>query len=314
MTPNHQPKNNTPYEVYKSQTAVAERKGHKINLVFKALPGRVIQEGRRYVEGVSSGIGVDGHQERMTLKAIEGFMQQAQQGDVFLFADIHGIKASQDIGVLVDARIEPNGDWWTKYRIYDELDQNVGPNKLEVCNTVWAQMNGLPPYSHPQTRGFSVEGHIPPGGLISANKDGGERVMDAMVLHGVVLVEYPAYQPSIAQAVTKALDEISMEGPHTLESKMHEERLERLLMERKVRLDEVLDETIEDIMQDPTITDRRNALVAVFNEYRDKMVEILMPQAATIVPQPLPSNIENSDVVIKDFQSTLLKFNKHFGG
>ena len=160
---------------------------------------------KRYLKGVSSGIKIDGHGERMTEKCIKSFMDQANSGDVLLYPDIHGIKQSEDIGILTKASVSPIGDWETEYKLYDESD-GVGQNKLEVIDTIWKQLNGIAPYSKPLQKGFSIEGFIPDAGVQMSQT--GKRVIDNVELDGVVLVPRPAYQDSVANAVYKALGEL----------------------------------------------------------------------------------------------------------
>ena len=63
---------------------------------------------RRYLKGVASGIAVDGHGERMTEKAINRMQEQANSGEVLLYADKHGVAYTEDIGKLVKAQIDPS--------------------------------------------------------------------------------------------------------------------------------------------------------------------------------------------------------------
>ena len=69
---------------------------------------------RRYVCGIASGTQVDGHGERMTEKCIKSFMEQANSGDILLYPDPHGIKSTDDIGILKKANILGDGDWYTE--------------------------------------------------------------------------------------------------------------------------------------------------------------------------------------------------------
>lgn len=167
---------------------------------------------RRYLRGISSGVKFDAHEERMTEKCVKSFMNQANAGNVLLYPDIHGIKSSEDIGILVNASIEPNGDWLTEYRLYDEMD-GVDSVSTQKADKLWKQVNGLAPYRFPMKKGFSIEGFVPDGAIISARKsDSGmltNRVIDDVQLDGVVVVPRPAYKDSIANAVYKALGEIN---------------------------------------------------------------------------------------------------------
>lgn len=174
--------------------------GNGTSSVEKSLGGTK----RRYIEGVASGVDIDGHGERMTDNAINSFMRQANSGDLLLYADVHGIKSSEDIGILDKAEILPNRDWFVSFRLYDSSD-GIASRNLEIADMIWKQVNGLPPYSTPREKGFSVEGTIPDGKIKEVTTDG-KRVIDDIELDGVVIVPKPAYQASIAQAVMKAID------------------------------------------------------------------------------------------------------------
>src|SRR5690242_12360893 len=154
----------------------------------------------RWLEGVTSGTGLDGHGERMTERCIESFRRQAKSGDVLLYAGKHDVNYTEDIGRLAEHSIDEAMDWHTAYRLHE----GIGPVKQEVVDTVWAQANGLPPYTKPRGFGFSIEGDIPDGGILYMD-EAGRRVIDDVRLTGVVLVRNPAYRTSVAHAVMKAL-------------------------------------------------------------------------------------------------------------
>lgn len=161
----------------------------------------------RYLRGISSGVKVDGHGEKMTEKCIKSFSEQAKSGDILLYADRHDVNYTDDIGLLCDHDILPNNDWMTEYRLYDESD-DVGTNTIERSSKLWKQINGLPPYTRPRQKGFSVEGSLDREKDIIKYGSGGERVMNNVVLDGVVVVPRPAYEDSVANAVYKALEEM----------------------------------------------------------------------------------------------------------
>ena len=54
---------------------------------------------RRYLCGIASGLKIDEHGERMTKKCIDSFMKQANSGEILLYPDAHGIKATEDVGL-----------------------------------------------------------------------------------------------------------------------------------------------------------------------------------------------------------------------
>lgn len=247
------------------------------------------QEGelkRRYLEGVSSGTSEDGHGERMTENCIKSFQDQAGSGNILLYEGQHGVNFVDDIGKLVRAEIMPNGDWKTTYRLYDKAD-GMGPNTMEKVDKVWRQVNGLPPYVSPEGKpwpkqlGFSIEGEIPDGGILTMD-DTGKRVMDNVLLDGTVLVGRPAYRTSIAHAVYKALGETP---PWVVENNMKkhlrqaiddEERKENYFRRRN-QIDDALNDEIENIMSLGENTAER--LDMLLDEYKALMIELITDSA-----------------------------------
>jgi hypothetical protein len=172
--------------------------------IEKSIQGRK----SKYLVGVASGIDEDAHGEHLTPNCIASLVKQAQEGDVLLFADVHGIKESEDIGIMTDFKVLPNKDWEVEFRLYDESD-GVGRDCLDKINKLWAQLNGLPPYTQPRQKGFSIEGFIPDNQVLQYKKQQHGQI-DDMVLEGVVVVPRPAYQNSVVQAIQKSVDEIRL--------------------------------------------------------------------------------------------------------
>ena len=242
---------------------------------------------RRFLEGASSGIKVDGHGERMTSKAIESFQRQAQSGDLLLYPAIHGIKFNKDIGILVDSKILENGDWWTSYRMYDDFDTNIGRANIDDAKTCWAQIVGLPPYSKPKERGFSIEGHVPEDAIISKKIDGQgnyyHRVIDDVVLEGVVLVSVPAYGPSMARSVYKALGELLPIAKQSIEQKVfksiteiiNENELEEKYYSTRFKIEDALEKSLKAVLR---INDgrERDRISSVMKGYSDAITNLIL--------------------------------------
>ncbi len=259
---------------------------------------------RRYLEGVSSGLSVDAAGERMTERAVKGFHEQANSGDILLYAGKHGVDFFDDIGKLVHSSILPNGDWQTRYRIYDALDfpevsvpPHIGRDTLERCDKIWKQVCGLPPYTKPKQKGFSVEGIVPDANLLTMDSTG-RRQMDRVDLDGVLLVGRPAY-PSVARAVYKALGIISPEDLRgTLARGLAEEVVAKADAEgyydQYYRVQGALDERVNRIMN-MNSPERADMLRTLFAEYGDLMVDLTM-RSETVFRDILP---EGSSVVRK---------------
>jgi hypothetical protein len=255
---------------------------------------------RRYLRGISSGPQLDQHEERMTQECIDDFMRQANEDDILLYVDLHGFGATEDIGILTKAEVLDNGDWYTEYRLFDSAD-DPGTFKLETIETVWKQMNGLPPYTKAKKRGFSIEGDIPDDGIVSAEVDEKgnliKRVLRRVDLTGVVLVPKPAYKPSVASAVYKALGEMSPKKREAvkktiqgvLRQKVDQENAERDYYETKWKLIDALDEVITGIMKKKD-TDKEEQLNVAFDEFKSMMVIAIMEAQSMFLDEDDLSN------------------------
>lgn len=239
---------------------------------------------RRYIRGISSGILMDGDGERMTMNAIESMHKQAQSGDVLFYSGKHGVDFADDIGILTDSSIVNGQDWFTEYRLYDESD-GVGAGTLEKADKVFRQVSGLPPYTKPKEYGFSIEGLIPDGAIISSRKtrDGiKNRVIDHVDLQGVVLVSKPSYA-NVAAAIYKALGELHPSGAEKLhkdfqssfQAQLQNEEMRDSFYRQQYRMNDALMDSIEKIM---LINDGRNRerLSILFEEYSPAMIELIL--------------------------------------
>ena len=249
-----------------------ENRGH---IVEKDIQGKK----RRYIRGITSGVAVDGHGEKITNECIKSFQQQANAGDILLFAGKHGVDYTDDIGRLEHSEILPNLDWMTEYRLYD-TDDGVGQNTLERADKAWRQVSGLPPYKTPKQFGFSIEGFIPDDGIIAMDQEG-RRVINKINLDGVVMVPRPAYQTSIAQSIYKALDErspwnVEKEMSRDFKNKIQADELENSYFRKRFQFQDLLENEIEKIMCNPHIGDKKETLSKLFNEYKEAMMELIL--------------------------------------
>jgi hypothetical protein len=159
---------------------------------------------RRYLAGIVSGLQEDAHGEHVTQRCIESMCRQADSGDILLYADKHDVAESDDIGIMTAFKVLENGDWYGEFRLYDESD-GVDDASIQKANKLWAQVNGLPPYTRPRRKGFSIEGDIPDDAVLQEKKvDLG--IIDDIILKGVVAVPEPAYQDSYIHSIYKAFN------------------------------------------------------------------------------------------------------------
>lgn len=233
----------------------------------------------RYLQGVASGSKIDGTGERITENAIKGMQSQAESGEILLYADRHDVRYTEDIGKLVESKILVNGDWFCTFMLYD-ASHGVGEKTLETIDKLWKQVNGLPPYEKKRQMGFSVEGYISDGGILKMETDG-RRVIDEVILEGVITTPRPAYQDSIATAVYKALDEqppwmIKKSISSTLLSKIEAEKSQDNFYKISWRLRDALDEEIEKIMSQNMEGQEVDALSVLFDEYKNLMIPSIL--------------------------------------
>lgn len=252
---------------------------NKSHIVEKEMNGKK----RRYLKGITSGVAVDGHGEKITNNCIKSFQQQANAGDILLYAGKHGVDYTDDIGRLEHSEILPNLDWLTEYRLYDEED-GVGQNTLERADKAWRQSAGLPPYKSPKQFGFSIEGFIPEDGIIAMDQEG-RRVIDKIQLDGVVMVPRPAYQTSIAQSIYKALDErspwnVEKEMSRDFKNRIQADELENSYFRRRFQFQDLLENEIDKIMCNAHIGDKKETLNKLFDEYKDAMMELILNSAS----------------------------------
>lgn len=234
---------------------------------------------RRYLAGISSGLNVDSHGERMTQKCIDSFIKQANSQDILLYPDIHGIKSSEDIGLLTKMEILSNGDWYTEYRLYDDHDQ-VDTMSVDRANKLWKQLKGLPPYSKPKQKGFSIEGIIPEH-AIKLNKNGevDTSIIDDILLDGVIVVPRPAYKDSVITAIYKALGQTTPERENsireTLAERIKQKDIGEEYYKQKYEYQDALESMLELIMGKKN-NNKEQELKVLFDEYSILMVELLL--------------------------------------
>lgn len=253
----------------------------KLHVAEKSVDGTK----RRYLKGIASGMRVDAHGERLTPNCIKDIQSQAMSGDILLYPDVHGIRGTDDIGILENSEISPDGDWIIEPRLYDLVD-NVGSNTLERVDKLWRQLNGYPPYTTPKQKGFSIEGYIPDEGILEMSDDG-RRVIDKVILDGVVVVPRPAYTTSIANAIYKALGEVP---PGQLEkvknifkSLATTEELTNNYFKKKFHFQDVLENEIERVMNTLSLPDKPTVLKSLFEGYQETMIDLILKSKGVFI-------------------------------
>lgn len=269
---------------------------------------------RRYLCGISSGINIDAHGERVTKSCIESMLSQFNSGDLLLYPDPHGIRSSEDIAILEKAEITPNYDWYTEYRLYDASD-GVPQNKLDTIDTLWKQTCGLPPYKRPKQKGFSIEGVIPPDGILEAQKDQfgnlTKRVIDKIYLDGAIYCPRPAYKSSVVTAVYKALGELSPDRITNLQKsiggrlreQMQKEDMENSFYKKRWELRDALDSEIVKIMRKDDIA-KSEQVDILFNEYHELMKSLILQSESLFMRD------EQTNDIVSPYNSAINKSNK----
>lgn len=263
---------------------------------------------RRYLCGISSGINIDAHGERITKSCIDSMLEQCNSGDLLLYPDVHGIRASEDIGILDKAEIISANDWYTEYRLFDkydfENDENPPLEKLATIDTLWKQTHGLPPYRRPKQKGFSIEGVIPIDGILDAQKDQfgnlSKRVINKIELDGVIFCPRPAYKSSVATAVYKALGELSPDRITNLHKsiggrlreQMQKEEMQNAFYKKRWDLRDAIDSEIEKIMRKDDIA-KQDQLKILFDEYTDLMINLILQSESLFIQDEQTDDIIN---------------------
>jgi hypothetical protein len=239
---------------------------------------------RRYLKGITSGIRMDGHGERMTEECIKGMQEQANNGEILLYESPHGVNFMNDIGRLDKSEVLPNGDWLTMYRLYDEMDGfEPGSRTLEQADKLWRQLNGIAPYEKKKQIGFSIEGTIPDEGILEMDEATGVRTrINAVDLDGVIVTPKPSYRTSVAAAVRKALDELSPESKQNVGDRIRnrfqemidDEEAKQTYYSKKWKLEDAKDESIEDIVKKGIQV--RDRLETLFSEYSKMMIQLIL--------------------------------------
>jgi hypothetical protein len=249
---------------------------------------------RKYLRGISSGIMRDGHGERMTARCIKDMMDQGQSRNVLLYAGLHGVNFIDDLGKLVDSNVVNNSDWFTEYRLFDELD---GLDEITVgrADKLWKQITGKPPYNKPAQKGFSIEGTVPEESILEKDvlPDGSyaNRVIDKVLLDGVVVVNRPAYEDSVATAIYKCLGELVPEAAVRIRKGYHDSLFQEFsdkeakdnYYQKFFRLNNTLEEKISDIMSRDD-TRNRERLEILLDEYKSIIVNLVMQNQSVFLP------------------------------
>ncbi len=153
---------------------------------------------RRYLVGVASGPEVDRHRQQMTAETIQNFHNSALTGQVLLYCKKHDVEMLSDVGILTKSEVDGNGEWVVEFRLFDELDENIARDNLEMANQLWAKINGDAPYVQATESGFSIE-------AFGAKKMGlnGREEYHIKEIDRVLVVDKPAYANSVITPVEK---------------------------------------------------------------------------------------------------------------
>ena len=233
----------------------------------------------RYLCGVASGSKMDAVGDLMTPECVQYFHEQATIKNVLLFTDVHGIAETQDIGILTKSEILGSGDWYVEFRLYDESD-GIGQAKLDTIDTLWKQVNGLPPYPKPMQKGFSIEGFAREDeGDVKVNPLTGKKVFHRVNLKGAVVVPDPAYA-SVATAIYKSLE---MNPPwviNAFKSMISTDELSNTYYKQHYKYQDALEDEIERIMTRGEVNNKLEALRTLFSEYSQTMIDLVLQSSA----------------------------------
>ena len=241
----------------------------------------------RYLCGVASGSNIDKTGEIVSEACIKSFNDQAESGNILLYADRHGVAYTQDIGILTHSEILKNGDWYVEFRLYDELD-GVGQDTLDTINKLWKQINGLPPYKKPMQKGFSIEGHAT-ADHIKINPLTKQKSYDFIKLIGAVVVPDPAYA-SVASAIYKSFDQtppwVNDNVVNNFKKMLATNEIENAYYKYHYKYQDLLEEQIEFIMTSGSVIDKKTTLQILFSEYAALMIDLILQSSAMFEKRP----------------------------
>lgn len=259
-----------------------DQKGHAVE---KSVSGKK----NKYLIGVTSGPQWDKQGERITPDCVKSLHDQANSGDILLYADRHGVKYTEDIGILTKSEILEGGDWYCENRLYDQSDYSGTEfrNTQETIAKLWKQILGLPPYKYPRQKGFSIEGFIPDDGILSYKQDPHgtvtNRVINKILLDGVIVCPRPAYA-SVSQAVYKSLEEnppwVNEKIYNNFMASIQTDEIQNSYYRFHNQYSDKLEEIIEKIMTNPGVRDKKDALSGVFDQYKEAMINLVLQSSA----------------------------------
>lgn len=255
---------------------------------------------RKYLCGISSGLKVDGHGDRMSESCIRDFMEQIKSKDITLYVN-HGRDYTRDIGILTNAEITPSGDWYTEYRLYDE-DDNVPEQDKQEAMKVWLQANGLAPYKRARQFGFSIEGLIPDGGYEESST--GKIIHKVDLDPGVSLVSKPAYTSSVATAIEKSFKAQKDAIADILQER---EKVEDYY-EAKWKLESAFQEAAEQVVNsDKSTEEKTQSLNELFDSLKEKLIPVLLSRPAEQGGDASPPAVAKSMIAVCSGNLNILK-------
>jgi hypothetical protein len=262
---------------------------------------------RRYLCGISSGMAIDHHGERMSKECIDDFQTQAVDNDIPLLVN-HGKDFTEDVGILTTSEITKEYDWYTEYRLFDEYDLQDNPGleqNVKEANVVWAKAAGLPPYRRPKQFGFSIEGWVDDNNK-QATATG--TVINKVDLDpGVTLVSRPAYKTSVAHAIAKAFPKEENIAKDLTGEKTDKSVFSDIIVQDAAREDffEVLadleakkDLAIEKILSSMESNERKQEMIIdSLNDYRDMLTELYASGGFVAINSPeIPEESYDTDL------------------
>lgn len=233
---------------------------------------------RRYLYGIASGVRKDHHNQHMSENCINGFHNQFKSGNILLYVDKHDVDSLTDVGIATDSQISPDYNWIPEFRLYDEHDEGIDQQSIDMAGKLWAQVNGLSPYKKPVPKGFSIEGD----GVLKKDHLGNE-FFDYIDLTygGVVVVPQPAYKESFVMAVRKQLHHATLADAmvdlreSVRDSEQKTEQVDSF-WDRKWVLEEALERALRAIMRDDQVINKRELVLQKLLEYGELYADLVV--------------------------------------
>jgi len=224
----------------------------------------------RYLCGITSGMAVDYHGDRMAKECVDDMNRQAKEKDITLYAN-HNKDFNRAIGILEKAEITSTGDLYCEYRLWNE-DDGMPQLEFEDSQNIWKMINGIRPYTKKRQFGFSIEGFVDNKDI---EKSASGRIIKKIDLDpGVSLVTKPAYGYSVASAVMKSLDSAEIKKD-ILDVAIDNKNKQSDIYTDKWEIEDAMRMSVDAVLEAERTPQEKAALLEeIYDSYKTKMISL----------------------------------------